>query len=634
MPTGFFMDDTINILDYFTNALHNGHKPSLLQFGAREICGIDPVCTLWVKNNRLYKNSVEIGSALDIFDYLALKPSNNFFPAFIGFFAYEFSKYWDKPTHKHEHSLPEAFFRLYERGLIIEQGRIVHHDVISNTQKPEAQPAHSKLEPAISQEEFINLVARIKNQIREGDVYQVNLSLPFYFDVNNNHMHDLYDAMRTHNPSPYMGILHDDNWWLLSGSPERLFKLKNNIISARPIAGTKKRGLSLEDDNRELEELLNCPKESAEHAMLVDLMRNDLHIIADQESVSVDEDRSVEFYSHVMHLASNLSVKTTASLRDIFSAIFPGGTITGAPKLSVMQCIADLEIAPRGPYTGSLGYISGSLGADFNILIRSVIKADDKAWINTGAGIVIDSDPEQEWQEVLKKSQALNDILQKRVNPKQARDILKGKKLSVPIIKQNFTQSRVLFIENQDSFSFNIIAAFKSLGAEVFVTQKLPGNLLEFTHVVVGPGPGNPALMPELDHIIYITLEAHLPFLGICLGHQALGKCFGSSIIKLPEPIHGKSQPISHTGLGLFYELPQKINFTRYHSLALNTAPADFLVDAWSTDDYIMAIRHKKRPIFGVQFHPESYLSEHGILLLNNFLGSAYPHANALNQRP
>jgi len=614
------MSDNINILDYFTSALQNGLRPSLLQFQGRDICGIDPVCTLWVKNNRLYRDGLEIGSALEIFDYLVLKPSNNFFPAYIGFFAYEFSKYWHKPTHPHEHPLPEAFFRLYERGLVLEHGQVVHHDVISHIKKPQAQPAQSKLKPALTREAFISLVEDIKNQIREGDVYQVNLSLPFYFDVSNNNMLDLYDALHTHNPSPYMGIIHDDNWWLLSGSPERLFRLENNTISVRPIAGTKKRGMSPEADNRELEELLSCPKENAEHAMLVDLMRNDLHIIADTNSVSVDEDRSVEFYSHVMHLVSKLSVTTNASLRDIFSALFPGGTITGAPKLSVMQSIANLEVAPRGPYTGSLGYISGALGADFNILIRSVIKADDKAWINTGAGVVIDSDPEQEWQEVLRKAQALSDILEKRTMPKYTRDILQGKKIKMPVIKHRYNQSRILFIENHDSFSFNIIAAFKSLGAQVFVTHEIPKNILDFTHVIVGPGPGNPALMPRLDTIISQALDAKIPLLGICLGHQAVGKYFGSSVIQLPEPVHGKSQAIAHSAEGLFHELPQKICFTRYHSLALNTAPADFIVDAWSRDDIIMAIRHKTRPIFGLQFHPESYLSEHGIVLLNNFL--------------
>ena len=621
------MAEQINILEYFASAQANNQSPSLLQFGTREICGIDPVCTLVVKNNRLYKNGLEIGAALDIFEHMALPPSENFFPAFIGFFAYEFSRYWDKPVHQQEHPLPEAFFRLYERGLVIENNKIIHHDQISQSKKITSPVAASKLEPALSREEFIKLVACIKNQIREGDVYQVNLSLPFYFDVNNNNMLDLYNAMRTYNLSPYMGILHDQNWWLLSGSPERLFRLKNNTISARPIAGTKKRGLDLKSDNIELEKLQNCPKESAEHAMLVDLMRNDLHIIADNSGVSVDEDRSVEFYSHVMHLVSKLSAQTQAPLRDIFQAVFPGGTITGAPKISVMQSIAKLEVTPRGPYTGSLGYISGALGADFNILIRSIVKADDKAWINTGAGIVIDSDPEQEWLEVIRKSQALNDILQKRIMPKRSRDFLPGPSVKTPAIKYH-QKSHILFIENHDSFSFNIIAAFKSLGAHVHVAHELPENILDFSHVVIGPGPGNPTLMPRLDNIINKCLEAKRPLLGICLGHQALGKYFGSTIIKLPEPVHGKSHVIKHTGLGLFHKLPQNINFTRYHSLALKEAPADFYVDAWSLDDCIMALRHKTRPLFSVQFHPESYLSEHGILLLNNFLASTYLDAH------
>ena len=471
--------------------------------------------------------------ALDIFEHLALPPSPNFFPAFIGFFAYEFSKYWHKPTHLHDHPLPEAFFRLYERGLVLENNKIIHHDKIHMSQRIPSMLIPSQLEPALSREEFISLIACIKNQIREGDVYQVNLSLPFYFHVNNNHMLDLYDAMRRHNPSPYMGILQDENWWLLSGSPERLFRLKNNIISARPIAGTKKRGLSLEADNKELEKLLSCAKESAEHAMLVDLMRNDLHIIADDHGVSVDEDRSVEFYSHVMHLVSKLSARTHEPLKNIFKAIFPGGTITGAPKISVMKTIADLEVMPRGPYTGSLGYISGASGVDFNILIRSVVKADNKAWINTGAGIVIDSDPEQEWLEVLRKAQSVNDILQKRILAKGSRDFLQGPKLKIPELKYNYIQSRVLFIENHDSFSFNIIAAFKSLGSEVVVTHELPENISDFSHVVIGPGPGNPMLMPKLDMIISKALKAKLPIFGYLSWPSGLGKIFWQYYYKI-----------------------------------------------------------------------------------------------------
>lgn len=427
--------------------------------------------------------------------------------------------------------------------------------------------------------------------------------------------------MRASNQSPHMGMLAHEDWWLLSGSPERLFSLHDGIIKTRPIAGTKKRGSSEAEDEALSSKLRACPKENAEHAMLVDLMRNDLNKVCTPGSVHVSEDRTVEFYSHVMHLVSEVSGECLRPLRDIMAALFPGGTITGAPKTAAMASIVGLEPTPRGPYTGSLGYISSGYGCDFNILIRSVYKHQAKAWTQAGAGIVIESEPEQEWLEVNKKAQFVSDILSGNVSVRALKAPLMGPAL--PKTRANAERNvRIAFLENHDSFSFNIVEALELLGAqvEVFTKTPTPGAAQSFSHMVIGPGPGSPTSNPHIFDWIQKALAQNQPLLGICLGHQALGQHFGGSITRAPRPVHGTSWAITHQGQGLFAGLPSPAHFARYHSLVLQQAPADFLVDAVSADDCIMAIRHKTKPFFGLQFHPESYLSDLGYRLLNAFL--------------
>lgn len=182
------------------------------------------------------------------------------------------------------------------------------------------------------------------------------------------------------------------------------------------------------------------------------------------------------------------------------------------------------------------------------------------------------------------------------------------------------TQPKLLFIENHDSFSFNIIAALRSLGAVVSVCNVDEEiNILDnFSHILIGPGPGSPQKLPKLKKIICKAINSGLPMLGICLGHQAIAHYFGAKIYPAPMPMHGKVDRISHTKLGLFANIASPATFTRYHSLVVKQAPQHFMVDAHTSDDCIMAIRYKN--IFGIQFHPESYLSLSGYRLLGNFL--------------
>lgn len=259
-----------------------------------------------------------------------------------------------------------------------------------------------------SREQFVDAVRRIQAYIAAGDVFQVNLSVRQSRDVLAT-PEELYEWLRLFNPSPYMGMLRCPDFQLVSASPELLVQSRRGRLSARPIAGTRRRGRDAAEDLRMAEELLSSDKERAEHIMLVDLERNDLGRISAYGSVRVSELLVIERYSHVMHLVSQVEGRLAEGkdAYDVIAATFPGGTITGAPKIRTMEIIEELEPVRRGPYTGSLGYIGYNGDMEFNIIIRTMVVKDGQVHIQAGAGIVIDSDPEREYRESLNKAKAL-----------------------------------------------------------------------------------------------------------------------------------------------------------------------------------------------------------------------------------
>ncbi|HXW60360.1 MAG TPA: chorismate-binding protein, partial [Myxococcota bacterium] len=250
----------MDIFQYYCMAEKVERRPALLEFtkptqgGNLAICGIDPTCTLEVKAGRLYKDGKDCEDALELFRHLALEPSPSFFPAYVGFFSYEFASYFKKPCHLGKRLLPDAFFRRYERGLVIDDGAIVHHDPIQPTDDHASKNLASpqELRPALTRLQFFLALKRIKDMIRAGDVYQVNFSLPLFFDAREIKMPALYAAIKALNNSPFMGMIGNEDWQLLSGSPERLFSYKHGLVTARPIAGTKKRGADIFADNAQL----------------------------------------------------------------------------------------------------------------------------------------------------------------------------------------------------------------------------------------------------------------------------------------------------------------------------------------------------------------------------------------------
>ncbi|WP_028560698.1 anthranilate synthase component I family protein [Paenibacillus pinihumi] len=259
-----------------------------------------------------------------------------------------------------------------------------------------------------SKEGFMDAVRTIQRYISQGDVFQVNLSLRQSLESDLS-PEELYEWLRLFNPSPYMGFLRTPDFQLVSASPELLVESRAGRLVARPIAGTRRRGRTAGEDQVLAEELLNNEKERAEHIMLVDLDRNDLGRISEFGTVRVKELMVIEQYSHVMHLVSQVEgeLKAGKDAFDVIAAKFPGGTITGAPKIRTMEIIEEVEPARRGPYTGSMGWIDYNGDMEFNIIIRTMAVKDGQIHIQAGAGIVIDSDPEREYYESLNKAKAL-----------------------------------------------------------------------------------------------------------------------------------------------------------------------------------------------------------------------------------
>lgn len=265
-------------------------------------------------------------------------------------------------------------------------------------------------ESNITKEEFECIVAKAKDYIKEGDVFQVNLSQRFGADINEDESLFLYEILRKINPSPFASYVSFRDYKLISQSPERLVKLKDREIETRPIAGTRRLRKNNEEENLRLEkELKSDEKECAEHVMMVDLERNDIGKVSEFGSVKVDEFMIIERYSHVMHLVSNIKgiLRKDKDAFDLLKAMFPGGTITGAPKIRTMEIIEELENTRRSFYTGSIGYISFDGDMDFNIIIRSFIERNNKIYFQVGAGIVYDSVPEIEYKETINKARAM-----------------------------------------------------------------------------------------------------------------------------------------------------------------------------------------------------------------------------------
>jgi anthranilate synthase component 1 len=294
---------------------------------------------------------------------------------------------------------------------------------------PETQPAHSNFRP----DEFKRAVERAKEYIRAGDIFQVVLSQRFESDFSGDPL-DCYRCLRFINPSPYMFCLKfDADFALVGSSPEMHVRLTGDTVEIRPLAGTRPRGATSAQDERNAAELLADPKERAEHVMLVDLARNDVGRVSDYGTVCVTELMDIERYSHVMHIVSNVTgrLRTGSTGFDLVKATFPAGTVSGAPKIRAMQIISELEGTRRGCYAGAIGYFGFDGNVDSCIGLRCAVLKNGKAYFQAGAGIVADSNPQSEYEESVNKARAI------------AKALAMAKQIRPPTVKRGSNASEI-----------------------------------------------------------------------------------------------------------------------------------------------------------------------------------------------
>lgn len=268
--------------------------------------------------------------------------------------------------------------------------------------------AAQDLEVYLDKMSYVEKLRQIKKYLKKGDSYQVNFSYRFSFETEEDPW-EIYKRLTVFNPSPAACFFDFPEMQVMSCSPERLVSLHGNVLTTRPIKGTRPRGRNSSEDNRFERELLASDKEAAELSMIVDLMRNDLGRVCEAGSVRVSKHREVERYSHVMHTVSTVTGRLKKGCRfgDVIAAVFPGGSVTGCPKKRTMEIIHELEEFHRDVYCGSAGYLSMSGNMDLNILIRTLLAKNGAVYFHSGGGIVIDSDAEKEFEETLHKAEAL-----------------------------------------------------------------------------------------------------------------------------------------------------------------------------------------------------------------------------------
>ncbi len=345
-----------------------------------------------------------------------------FFGGAVGYISYECARYFENvpKRKKHKSAIPEIYFFIPSQ-IIAFNHNLKKRYLITLGDEPKSIVSKSKKNSTLSNSfefsgcqsnfdlnSFSEAVLKTKEYIAAGDIFQANIAQRWQGDFSGNSK-EVYKNLRAINPSPYSCYFRFPEFELLSCSPELLIKKTKNILETRPIAGTRRRGLTAEEDSKFHNELKLDEKERAEHIMLVDLERNDLGRIAEFKSVKLADKMSIEKYSHVSHIVSTVKcvLKKGAKLSEILRAVFPGGTITGCPKIRAMEIIDEIEPVERGPYCGSAGWISFDDDFELNILIRSIIVKGGKAYFYAGAGIVADSIPEREYNETRHKAMAL-----------------------------------------------------------------------------------------------------------------------------------------------------------------------------------------------------------------------------------
>ncbi len=406
---------------------------SLNPSGRYSFLGIDPFYILNAKNENPLKKLREI---LSCYKFSVKKNNIPFLGGAVGFLSYDLGR-----GTRDDLNIPGCFFCFYNTVIIIDNikkilyifavgfpetkyylskmlceyniKKIENLLYFSEQQKISGEKSGSKSNPAqlrsnFNKKDYISAVIKAKRYIKNGDIYQVNLSHRFQTQTHLSSA-EIYKRLRGLSPSCFSAYFDAGDFQILSSSPERFLKLQGNTVITTPMKGTRSRGATKEKDAALKEELMNSKKDKAELTMIVDLERNDLGRVCKYGTIKVNSLRQLEEYSTVFQTTATVSgqLHKDKDRIDLLRACFPGGSITGCPKIRAMEIIAELEPNSRNIYTGCLGYLSFSGSMDFNILIRTILKKQDKVYFGVGGGIVADSEPESEYQETLVKARAM-----------------------------------------------------------------------------------------------------------------------------------------------------------------------------------------------------------------------------------
>ena len=396
------------------------------------VLGFEPEAIIRAKDNLLeiekdgQKEEIEVKNPFDEIRKLTSTASGKkgFRGGLVGYVSYEAARHF-QPIQLRTAKKPDFEFGLFLDGVIFDrirnkceyvtlgENRLEEIERISREKHEIETISYKEKKHHFSREEYKAMVLETKERIKAGEIFQGVISNAREYELTGNKL-TFYESLRKINPSPYMYHLKLGEQEIIGSSPEMLVRVENRMVETFPIAGTRKRGKTRLEDDKLGEELLNDDKERAEHLMLVDLARNDIGRVSEFGTVVVPEYMDVKKFSHVQHIVSRVQgqLQRDKTAVDAFEAMFPAGTLSGAPKIRAMEIINELETIPRGAYAGAVGYFSLNGNADFAITIRTMVCDGDNAKIQAGAGIVHDSLPEEEYNECENKAGALLSALE------------------------------------------------------------------------------------------------------------------------------------------------------------------------------------------------------------------------------
>lgn len=422
------------------------------KYGRFTIIAINPFLEIKEKNGIFNLNTINGYNIIDEYkkkfnsteEFLEYYLKNNFEDNFydlplisglIGYFSYDYGRKFEniKSLHPDETGIPDALFMAYDNFIIKDFNKnntyITARGVLKSCKdsideiekvlfkkrKKHLIQKHNKQAEYLSnfkKNDYLNAVQKMINYITEGDIYIANMTQHLKIKSDKN-PYEVFNYLRENNPSPFGAYMNYKDFQIISASPERFLELKSNEVRTRPIKGTRKRGKDKDEDNLLREELKNSEKDKSELLMIVDLERNDLNRVCTPGTVKVTELFEIEEYATVFHLVSTIvgNLKEDNNFVDLIKASFPGGSITGAPKIRAMEIIDELENSRRNIYTGSLGYISTDGNIDFNIIIRTLLNKDGIYYLGVGGGVTSESKLEFEYEESLQKAKALLEAL-------------------------------------------------------------------------------------------------------------------------------------------------------------------------------------------------------------------------------